>query len=89
MLGYPNAALADAEHALKDAHEIDHAATSMFALSHTSLAFIHSGKHETASALINDFFVQEEEIRFGVLLRIAGLTRDKCRVLFCQRDKPS
>jgi hypothetical protein len=36
MLGYPEAALADVEHALKDSREIGHAATSMFALSHTA-----------------------------------------------------
>jgi hypothetical protein len=33
MLGYPEAALADAEHALKDAREIGQAATLMYALS--------------------------------------------------------
>ena len=32
MLGYPEAALADADHALKDAREIGHAATLMYAL---------------------------------------------------------
>ena len=32
VLGYPEAALADAEHALKDAREIGHAATLMYAL---------------------------------------------------------
>ena len=35
LLGYPEAALADAEHALKDAREIGHAATLMYALYHT------------------------------------------------------
>ena len=75
MLGYPDAALADAEHALKDAHEIDHAATSMFALSHTSLAFIHSGNHDAASAMINELFALAEEIgslywkSYGALLQ--------------------
>ena len=32
LLGYPEAALADAEHALKDAREIGQAATLMYAL---------------------------------------------------------
>ena len=32
VLGYPEAALADADHALKDAREIGHAATLMYAL---------------------------------------------------------
>jgi predicted ATPase len=54
MLGYPEAALADVEHALKDAREIGHAATSMFALSHTALALIHCGKQVAASALVGE-----------------------------------
>ena len=37
MLGYPEAALADADHALKDAREIGQAATLMFALSFTTI----------------------------------------------------
>ena len=32
MLGYPDAALADVERAMKDAREIGHAATLMYAL---------------------------------------------------------
>ncbi len=32
LLGYPEAALGDAEHALSSAREIDHAATLMYAL---------------------------------------------------------
>ena len=40
LLGYPEAALADAEHALKDAREIGHAATLMYALS-SSASFTH------------------------------------------------
>ena len=37
LLGYPEAALADADHALKDAREIGQAATLMYALFHASL----------------------------------------------------
>ena len=37
MLGYPNAALVDAEHALKDAREIGQAATLMYALAWTNV----------------------------------------------------
>ena len=37
LLGYPEAALADAERALKDAREIGQAATLMFALTHHML----------------------------------------------------
>ena len=44
LLGYPEAALADAEHALKDAREIGQAATLMYALAITSLTHIHLRK---------------------------------------------
>ena len=40
LLGYPEAALADADHALKDAREIGQAATLMYALAHASLTHI-------------------------------------------------
>ena len=44
LLGYPDAALADAEHALKDAREIGQAATLMYALFHAALTHILCGK---------------------------------------------
>ena len=52
MLGYPEAALADAEHALKDAREIGQAATLMFALAATTLAHILCGNYATANAQV-------------------------------------
>jgi tetratricopeptide (TPR) repeat protein len=50
LLGYPDAALADMNHALKNAHEIGQAATLMFALHHASLAHIQFGNYAAASA---------------------------------------
>jgi len=50
MLGYPEAALADADHALKDAREIGQAATLMPALLFASLTYIHCGKYAAAGA---------------------------------------
>jgi predicted ATPase len=50
MIGYPEAALADAENALKDAREISHAATLMYALFHGPLTHILCGDYLTASA---------------------------------------
>ena len=44
LLGYPEAALADAEHALKDAREIGHAATLMYALHNTSFTLYPSAE---------------------------------------------
>jgi class 3 adenylate cyclase/predicted ATPase len=50
MIGYPEAALADAEYALKDAREIGHAATLMYALFHGPLTHILCGDYLTATA---------------------------------------
>jgi predicted ATPase len=50
LLGYPDAALADMNHALKNAREIGQAATLMFALHHASLIQILFGNYPAASA---------------------------------------
>jgi class 3 adenylate cyclase/predicted ATPase len=51
MLGHPDAAAADIEAALEDAREMEHAATSMFALSHTSLAHALRRDHAASGML--------------------------------------
>ena len=61
MLGYPEAALADAERALTDAREIDQAATLMNALFHTSMTHIACGKYVTANALLNELVALADE----------------------------
>jgi predicted ATPase len=50
LLGYPDAALVDANQALRDAREIDHAATLMFALALTPQAHFLSADYATATA---------------------------------------
>ena len=50
LLGYSDAALADMNHALKNAREIGQAASLMFALHHASLAHIQFGNYAAASA---------------------------------------
>ena len=50
LLGYSDAALADMNHALKNAREIGQAASIMFALHHASLAHIQFGNYAAASA---------------------------------------
>ena len=54
LLGYPDAALADAEHAVKDAREIGQAATLMYALLHASLRLIQCGNYATANAQLDE-----------------------------------
>jgi predicted ATPase len=53
-LGYPDAALADAENALKDARAINHVATLMYTLHNTSLAHIWCGNYGTANGQLDE-----------------------------------
>ena len=50
MLGYPRAALTDAEQTLADAREIDQAATLMYALAHVIWIYLWRGNYEEVSA---------------------------------------
>ena len=52
MLGYPETALADADHALEDAREGGHAGTSMYAQLHTSFTNILCAKYAAAKRTI-------------------------------------
>jgi tetratricopeptide (TPR) repeat protein len=61
LLGYPEAALADADEALKDAHEIDQAGTLMVALFHAPFLLLHCGNYATAEAIVNDLVTLAEE----------------------------
>ena len=62
LLGYPDAALADANHALKDAREIGQAATLMYALSHTTM-FVHilCGSYRAAKAALEEVIALADE----------------------------
>ena len=83
-LGYPDAALADVEYALRDAREIGHAGTSMFALSHTSITLIRCGNYKAASVLADELVAFAEEKgstywkAYGTLLQgwVLSLTGD-------------
>jgi class 3 adenylate cyclase/predicted ATPase len=54
LLGYPEAALADADHALEYARTIGHATTLMFALDQTQFTRRNCGKYATANTLIHE-----------------------------------
>jgi class 3 adenylate cyclase/predicted ATPase len=75
MLGYPEAALADAGHALKDAREIGHAAVLMYALGHAPLTYMCGGNYAAANALIDELVALADEKgagpwkAFGMLLQ--------------------
>jgi class 3 adenylate cyclase/predicted ATPase len=61
FLGYPDAALADADQALRDAREIGHAATLMFALALTPQAHFLSANYATAVAANDELLVVANE----------------------------
>jgi class 3 adenylate cyclase/predicted ATPase len=54
LLGYPEAALADVDHALKVAREIGEAATLMYALFFTALTHIFCGNYGAANAFSDE-----------------------------------
>ena len=60
-LGYPEAALADADHALEDAREMGHSATLMFALWGVLLTYILCGRYGVASARADELALLADE----------------------------
>jgi class 3 adenylate cyclase/predicted ATPase len=54
LLGYPEAALADIDHAIKDAREIGQAAALMFALAHILLPLMLCGNYAAANAYADE-----------------------------------
>ena len=61
LLGYPGAARVDIDRAVKEAREIGHAATLMYALSHAQLTYIFCGDYATASALADELVALANE----------------------------
>jgi predicted ATPase len=61
MLGYPKAALGDAEYALKDAREIGQAATLMHALTWTSITHTLCGNYSAANAILDELAALADE----------------------------
>jgi predicted ATPase len=92
VLGYPEAALADAERALRDAREIGHAATLMFALTCPSLTQILLVNHTEASTELDEvialadkkgtLFWKTQGIAFrGCVLVLTGKASDAVQMI--------
>ena len=77
VLGYPEAALADTERALKDAREIGQAATLMYALFLTSLTHILCGNYAAANAQTNEVVALADE-KGAMLWKAGGRWRQGC-----------
>ena len=79
LLGYPEAALADAEHALKDAREIGQAATLMYALFHTSLTHILCGNYAAANAQADELVALADE-KGALFWKALGMMHARLRI---------
>jgi predicted ATPase len=91
LLGYPDAALADAEQALTDALELGHATTTMGTLNNVILTLIlcgdYAGADEKANQLISlgqekgPFWKTNAELARGCVLALRGKASDAVQTL--------
>jgi len=92
LLGYPEAALADADHALKDAREIGQAATLLAALSLASFTRILCGNYTEGTAEADELVALADErtlfqwkgiriLRQGSLLVLTGKASDAVQMI--------
>ena len=77
MLGYPEAALADVDQALKDAREIGHAPSLMYALAVTSITHLLLGNYAAANAQTDELVAMAEE-KSAAFWKALGTTVQGC-----------
>ena len=85
-LGYPQAALADADRAVSDAREIGQAASLMAALTLTSLTHIHCGSYAIADAQLDEVITLAGE-KGALFWKVGGMLVKGC--LLAATDKAS
>ncbi len=96
VLGYPQAALADADHVLKYAHEIGHIPSLMFSLTIASLTHVYCGEYAAANAQSDECVALADKVgafwkAFGVmnkgwLLMLAGEASEAVKILASSID---
>ena len=84
MLGYPEAALADCDQAMKDAREIGLATTLMPALLYTSIIHILCGNDEIANRQAKELVVLADE-KGSALWKAFGVLLQGCRISAIQQ----
>jgi predicted ATPase len=77
LLGYPEAALADTDHALKVARDVGHSATLMYVLNFSIWTHIHCGNYATATALVDEFTTLKDQTK-SVFWAAWGLMQQGC-----------
>jgi class 3 adenylate cyclase/predicted ATPase len=75
-LGYPDAALMDADLAVKDARETGQAASLMPALGLTSTTHIHCGRYAEATALLDELIALAEDKGANLWKAFAAMNKD-------------
>jgi len=94
LLGYPQAALTDSEHALKVAREIGHSATLMYVLNFSAWTHILCGNYAAANALVDAFSGLKDQTgslfwgawgmtQRGCLLALTGKVSDAVQTITC------
>ena len=92
LLGYPEAALADTDHALKHAREIGQAATLMYALTTTLITLIHCGNYSTATMQFEELVALTDEKgssfwkALGTMMQGCGIGHDQQSLRRNSRD---
>ena len=92
VLGYPEAALTDTDHAVEHAREIGQAAGLMYALNVTSLILVLCGNHDPANTQCEELVALADEkgsafwkaigmLRQGYLVALTGKASDAVRVI--------
>ena len=92
LLGYPQAALADTEHAIKVAREIGHSATLMYVLNFSAWTHIYCGNYAATGALIDEFSTLKDQtgsvfwgawgmMQRGCLLALTGKASDAVQTI--------
>jgi predicted ATPase len=76
-LGYPEAALADLHHAVKDAREFGQAATLFYAMTVTSLTHIYLGNYPAANAQSSEVIAAADE-KGAALWKAFGILNQGC-----------
>ena len=73
ILGYPDQALTDADRAIKEAHDIGHAVTVMFALANAAKCKLYCGKYAAAQVLVDELISIADETQAVGFGRLVGL----------------
>jgi class 3 adenylate cyclase/predicted ATPase len=81
FLGFPDAAVADAHQAVKDARQIGQAATLMYALWHTSLTHLQCGDFASAMAQLDETIALADEKGTAFWKAVATMSRGRALAL--------